>query len=79
MTMIAEITAKHHDGVAPVGFETGRSAHYEGLAAGAADHVRAVRWALATNILWAWILTLPAAALVGGIFMGLIYVIAGHF
>lgn len=46
---------------------------------GAIRRPKAVRWALATNILWAWILTLPAAALVGGIFMGLIYVIAGHF
>ncbi len=37
MILIAEITAKRHGGAALVGFETGRSAHYEGLAAGAAD------------------------------------------
>lgn len=46
---------------------------------GAIRRPKAVRWALATNIVWAWILTLPAAAVVGSFFMGVIYVIAGHF
>jgi PiT family inorganic phosphate transporter len=29
---------------------------------GAFHRVKAVRWGLATNIVWAWILTIPAAA-----------------
>jgi PiT family inorganic phosphate transporter len=32
---------------------------------GSIQRLKAVRWGLATNILWAWILTIPAAALVG--------------
>jgi PiT family inorganic phosphate transporter len=32
---------------------------------GAAKRVSAVRWNLATNIVWAWVITIPAAALVG--------------
>lgn len=35
---------------------------------GAARRVGAVRWSLATGILWAWVITLPAAALAGAIF-----------
>jgi PiT family inorganic phosphate transporter len=34
---------------------------------GAARRVSAVRWNLATGIVWAWIITIPAAALVGGL------------
>ena len=34
---------------------------------GAARRVSAVRWNLATVIVWAWIITLPAAALTGGL------------
>lgn len=33
---------------------------------GSISRTKAVRWRIATNILWAWILTMPAAALVGG-------------
>jgi len=36
---------------------------------GSIQRLKAVRWGLATNILWAWILTLPAAAVVGWISM----------
>ena len=36
------------------------------MGAGAAKRVSAVRWGVAGNILFAWVLTLPAAALVGG-------------
>jgi PiT family inorganic phosphate transporter len=32
---------------------------------GSIQRAKAVRWGVATNILWAWILTIPAAALVG--------------
>ena len=37
------------------------------MGTGAAKRVSAVRWGVAGNILVAWVLTLPAAALVGGI------------
>ena len=43
---------------------------------GSIQRLKAVRWGLATNILWAWILTLPAAASVGGISMFLIQLFA---
>lgn len=33
---------------------------------GSIQRLKAVRWGLATNILWAWILTIPMSALVGG-------------
>jgi PiT family inorganic phosphate transporter len=32
---------------------------------GSIQRLKAVRWGLATNILWAWVLTIPASALVG--------------
>jgi inorganic phosphate transporter, PiT family len=34
---------------------------------GAVQRVKAVRWGVATNIMWAWVLTIPASALVAGI------------
>ncbi|MCS7024950.1 MAG: inorganic phosphate transporter [Bryobacteraceae bacterium] len=34
---------------------------------GAAQRPKAVRWRVATNILWAWILTMPASAAVGAL------------
>jgi PiT family inorganic phosphate transporter len=36
------------------------------MGAGAAKRLSAVRWGVAGNILIAWVLTLPAAALIGG-------------
>jgi inorganic phosphate transporter, PiT family len=45
---------------------------------GSIQRVKAVRWGLATNILWAWILTLPCSALVGGITFLLIYWTTGR-
>lgn len=36
---------------------------------GSIQRLKAVRWGVATNILWAWILTIPAAALVGWLTM----------
>jgi len=40
------------------------------MGAGAAKRVSAVRWGVAGNIVIAWILTLPAAALIGGLTYG---------
>src|SRR5215472_4881311 len=34
---------------------------------GSIQRLKAVRWGVATNIVWAWVLTIPAAALVGWI------------
>lgn len=45
---------------------------------GSIQRVKAVRWGLATNILWAWILTLPCSALVGAITFLLIYWTTGR-
>src|SRR5579871_2329580 len=39
---------------------------------GSIQRLKAVRWGLATNIVWAWILTIPAAALVGWLAMAAI-------
>jgi len=36
---------------------------------GSIQRMKAVRWGLATNIVWAWILTIPAAAAVGALSM----------
>jgi PiT family inorganic phosphate transporter len=40
------------------------------MGAGAAKRVSAVRWGVAGNIVTAWVLTLPAAAIVGGLTYG---------
>ena len=39
---------------------------------GSIQRLRAVRWGLATNILWAWVLTIPAAAIGGWLSMSFI-------
>jgi PiT family inorganic phosphate transporter len=44
---------------------------------GSIQRLKAVRWGLATNILWAWILTLPMSALVGAISFLLIHMLTG--
>lgn len=44
---------------------------------GSIQRLKAVRWGLATNIVWAWILTIPASALVGALSMWAIRLIAG--
>ena len=40
------------------------------MGAGAATRLSAVRWGVAGNIAVAWVLTLPAAALIGGLAYG---------
>jgi PiT family inorganic phosphate transporter len=39
---------------------------------GSIQRLKAVRWGLARNIVWAWVLTIPAAALVGWLSMAVI-------
>jgi PiT family inorganic phosphate transporter len=45
------------------------------MGAGAAKRVSAVRWGVAGNIVFAWVLTLPAAAAVGAFIYGVEYVL----
>jgi PiT family inorganic phosphate transporter len=45
------------------------------MGAGAAKRLSAVRWGVAGNIVVAWVLTLPAAALVGAVTFGVVHVI----
>lgn len=45
---------------------------------GSIQRAKAVRWQLATNILWAWILTIPCSALVGGISYLLLKTVTGR-
>jgi PiT family inorganic phosphate transporter len=40
---------------------------------GSIQRLKAVRWGLATNIVWAWVLTIPAAALVGAVSLLLLH------
>lgn len=44
---------------------------------GSIHRLKAVRWGLATNILWAWVMTIPAAAAVGAASMILIRILVG--
>lgn len=46
------------------------------MGVGASKRVSAVRWGVAGNILVAWVLTIPAAALVGGIAMRIIMLLS---
>jgi PiT family inorganic phosphate transporter len=40
---------------------------------GSIQRLKAVRWGVATNILWAWVLTIPASAIVGWAAMALMH------
>ena len=44
---------------------------------GSIQRMKAVRWGLAGNILWAWILTIPLSAAVGALTFALIHLITG--
>jgi inorganic phosphate transporter, PiT family len=44
---------------------------------GSIQRIKAVRWGVAANILWAWVLTIPASAIVGAITMALIKTLFG--
>jgi PiT family inorganic phosphate transporter len=44
---------------------------------GAARRASAVRWNVASSIVWAWVITLPAAAIMGALFYGLARLAAG--
>jgi len=46
---------------------------------GAVRRTKSVRWGLAGNILWAWILTIPAAAAIAAAAFGLIHLLTGQF
>ena len=48
------------------------------MGAGAAKRVSAVRWGVAGNIAAAWILTLPASAVVGGLTYALVWVLGSE-
>lgn len=44
---------------------------------GSIQRFKAVRWGVATNILWAWVMTIPASAIVGMLSMVLIRALTG--
>lgn len=45
---------------------------------GSIQRLKAVRWGVATNIIWAWVLTIPASALVGWLAFHLIHLFVPH-
>jgi PiT family inorganic phosphate transporter len=45
------------------------------MGAGAAKRVSAVRWGVAGNIVFAWVLTLPASAAVGALTFGVVHLL----
>jgi PiT family inorganic phosphate transporter len=45
---------------------------------GATRRLSAVRWGIAGRIVWAWVLTIPMAALIGAVTFGLVRLLGGH-
>ena len=66
---VANSTATHFG----VGVSTTHTITGAIIGVGATRRLSAVRWGVARRILWAWVLTIPAAAFVGG---GIYFVIA---
>ncbi len=46
---------------------------------GAVQRRKSVRWGLAANILWAWILTIPAAAVIAAVAFAIIHLVSGQY
>jgi PiT family inorganic phosphate transporter len=44
---------------------------------GSIQRMKAVRWGIATNIIWAWVLTIPAAAIIGWLSFFVLHVTMG--
>jgi PiT family inorganic phosphate transporter len=44
---------------------------------GSIQRMKAVRWGIATNIVWAWVLTIPAAAVIAWISFALLHLVVG--
>ena len=44
---------------------------------GSIQRMKAVRWGIATNIVWAWILTIPMSAVIAALSFTILHVIAG--
>src|SRR5262252_1385956 len=44
---------------------------------GSIQRMKAVRWGIAANIVWAWVLTIPAAALIAGLAFVLLHITVG--
>ncbi|HEV3199915.1 MAG TPA: inorganic phosphate transporter [Bryobacteraceae bacterium] len=44
---------------------------------GSIQRMKAVRWGIATNIVWAWVLTIPAAAVIAGLSFALLHLAIG--
>jgi PiT family inorganic phosphate transporter len=44
---------------------------------GSIQRIKAVRWGIAANIVWAWVLTIPAAAVIAWIFFWVLHVTIG--
>jgi len=44
---------------------------------GSIQRMKAVRWGIATNIVWAWVLTIPAAAIIAWCSFVILHLVAG--
>ena len=44
---------------------------------GSIQRMKAVRWGIATNIVWAWVMTIPAAGAIAWLMFSLLHVVAG--